>query len=193
MALPEIIRVKLSSEAAGAIELTPVVAQDLPVRELVDFVLALAGKDEARILEILSRGALVSGGSRLRWQGWKPRLEDLRELLATFPDPDPGVRFSAERCIRASLRGGHRPIEAAREALQTGRVGGFWEALMAAAGPAPSYAGYYYRERADLFVRDLNTEEIAAIRTAAAAVRFGTLREQIRTIAFTSVEFYVLR
>jgi hypothetical protein len=193
MALPETIRVKLSSEAAGAIALTPVVAQDLRVRELVEQALAITGKDEARVLEVLARGSLVSGGSRFRWQGWRPQPEELRELLATFPDPDPNAVFSAARCVRASLRGGHRPIDATREAFHTGRGGDFWEALMAAAGPAPAYAGYCYRERADRFTRELNAEDAATLRAAAAAVRFSTIREQIRSMAFTSVEFYVLR
>ena len=64
---------------------------------------------------------------------------------------------------------------------------------MAAAGTAPSYAGYSYRERADRFVRELGAAEVAALRAAAAAVRFSTLRDQVRTIDFRSVEFYVLR
>ncbi len=64
---------------------------------------------------------------------------------------------------------------------------------MAAAGPAPSYSGYSYRERADRFIRELDAERIASIRAASSAVRFSTLREQIRTISFNSVEFYVLR
>jgi hypothetical protein len=193
MALPEIVRVKLSSEAAEAIALTSVVVQDLPVRELVEHALVIAGKDEARILEILSRGTLVSGGSRFRWRGWTAEPGDLQQLLATFPDPDPARCFSAERCIRAVLRGGLRPVEATRDGVRAKHSGDFWEALMAAAGPAPTYAGYSYRERADRFVRELDAERVAALRTASAAVRFNTLREQIRTIAFTFVEFYVLR
>jgi len=193
MALPEIIRVKLSSEAAGAIDITPVVVQDLPVRELVGHALAIAGKDEPRLLEILSRGTLVSGASRFRWQGWKADPGDLHEVLATFPDPDPARPFSAERCIRAVLRGGLRPIDAEREAMLARRGGEFWEALMAAAGPAPPYAGYSYREGADRFLRELDLPGVAAVRAAAAAVRFSTLQEQVRTIAFHSVEFYVLR
>ena len=71
MALPQTVRVKLSSEAAGAITLTPVVAQELAVRDLIEHVLGLAGKDEARIREILLRGTLVSGASRFRWEGFR--------------------------------------------------------------------------------------------------------------------------
>jgi len=39
MALPHTVRVKLMSEAAGFISLSPVVAQDLPVRELIEYLL----------------------------------------------------------------------------------------------------------------------------------------------------------
>ena len=68
MPLPQTVRVKLSSEAAGAITITPVLLQELPVGELIGHVLGLAGKDEARIREILFRGTLVSGASRFRWE-----------------------------------------------------------------------------------------------------------------------------
>ena len=60
-------------------------------------------------------------------------LEDLRELLATFPDPDPSRRFAAANCTRATLRGGRQPIEITREAGT--RKGlfqrqSFWDELM---------------------------------------------------------------
>ena len=79
MALPQTVRVKLSSEVAEAISITPVVLQELPVRELVEHLLGIAGKDESRIREILRRGTLVSGASRFRWAGWEADLESLRE------------------------------------------------------------------------------------------------------------------
>ena len=49
MALPPTVRVKLSSEAAGSISLTPVVVQEFAIRELVENILAVTGKDEARV------------------------------------------------------------------------------------------------------------------------------------------------
>ena len=133
MALPPTVRVKLSSEAAESISITPVVVQEMPVRELVEYMLGVTGKDEARIRELLLRGTLVSGASRFRWAGWDAELEDLRELLATFPDPDPSRRFAAANCTRATLRGGRQPIEISREAGT--RKGlfqrqSFWDALM---------------------------------------------------------------
>ena len=132
MALPNTIRVKLSTEAAGYISLTPVVAQDLPLRELVEHMLGVAGKDDRRIRDILLRGSLVVGASRFRWAGWEADQEELLALLATFPDPDPTRPFAAERCVRAALRGELRVIEIPREAAQTSRGfrrAGFWHSM----------------------------------------------------------------
>ena len=41
--LPQTVRVKLSSEAAEAIAMTPVVVQELPVRELIEHMLGVTG------------------------------------------------------------------------------------------------------------------------------------------------------
>src|SRR4051794_8657599 len=148
MALPPTIRVKLSSEAAGSISLTPVVAQDLPPRDLIEHMLGVTGKDEARIRELLVRGTLVSGASRFRWAGWEPDLADVRQLLDTFPDPDPTCAFLPARCTRVVLRGGRQPVEITREAGS--RKGlfqrrAFWDLLMEViADAAPEYSGYSY-------------------------------------------------
>lgn len=197
MALPHVVRVKLSSEAAESIALTPVVVQELAIRELIEHTLGVAGKDEARICEILRRGSLVSGASRFRWAGWEAELEGLRELLDTFPDPDPSLPFAAERCLRAVLRGGRQAISIPRDAGERKSLfqkKTFWDALMAviAAGQA-RYAGYSYRERADRYSRELGHAEAEAIRAASETVKFSTLRDQIRLAAFTSVELLVSR
>ena len=64
--------------------------------------------------------------------------------------------------------------------------------LNAAAGPL-NYAGYSYRERADRFQRDLTVAETARLQSAADSVKFSTLRDQIRTVAFTSMEVFATR
>jgi hypothetical protein len=196
MALPQTVRVKLSSEAAEAITITPVVLQELPVRELIEHMLGLAGKDETRIREILLRGTLVSGASRFRWAGFQTDPEDLREALATFPDPDPGLPFSAGRCVRAVLRGGRHAIEIPREAAGGKRLfqrATFWDALMEAAGARAAYAGYSYRNRADRYMHEFSADEIERLRAAAGSVQYTTLRDQIRTVAFTGAELYAER
>jgi hypothetical protein len=201
MALPHTVRVKLSSEAAESISITPVVVREMPVRELVEYMLGVTGKDEARVRELLLRGSLVSGASRFRWTGWDAGLENVRDLLATFPDPDPSRPFDPSHCTRATLRGGRQAIEIAREA--GARKGlfqreSFWDALMktvAAAGPVytPVYAGYSYRERADRYLRDFTHAELGQLRAASGLVRYTVLGDQIRTLAFTQAELYVKR
>ncbi|HXS96333.1 MAG TPA: hypothetical protein VN736_17135 [Candidatus Limnocylindrales bacterium] len=197
MALPDTIRVKLSSEAAEAIALTPVVVREIPIHELVEHMLGVTGKDESRIREILLRGTLVSGASRFRWTGWQADAEALRLLLESFPDPDPSRTFVASRCIRVLLRGGRQSIEITRDA---GTRKGlfqrktFWDHLMEVAdAQGHAYSGYSYRDRADRFTRELTVAEAAQLREGADAVRFTTLRDQIRAVAFTSIELLATR
>ncbi len=197
MALPPTVRVKLSSEAAESISLTAVVVQDMPLRELVEYMLGAIGKDEARVRQLLLRGSLVSGASRFRWTGWDAPLDDLRQLLAAFPDPDPSRPFAAVHCTRATLRGGRQPIEISREAGS--RKGlfqreSFWDALMkVVSGAAPAYAAYSYRERADRYLRDFTPDELAQLRAAAPLLRYTILSEQIRAQPFTQAELYATR
>jgi hypothetical protein len=194
MALPESVRVKLSSEAAGAISITPVVVQDMPLHDLVEHLLAVAGKDHARIREMLMRGSLVSAGSRFRWAGWEPSGEDIAAVLATFPDADPSLPFDAARCVRAVLRGGRAPLELLREPPGGKRLGSLWGALMeSAASERPAYAGYSYRERADYYRHEFRAADVPRLQAAAETVKYPTLREQIRTGGFSFAEFYVPR
>lgn len=196
MPLPETIRVKLSSEAAESISLTRVVVQEIALRELVEHMLAITGKDEARVREILLRGSLVSGGSRFRWAGWEADVEAVRVLLGTFPDPDPTRVFAGERCVLATLRGGRGPIAISRVAgSRKGifRRTSFWDVLMKVAAPNPDYAGYSYRDRADRFMRELTAEDIARLREASPLLRYSTLRNHVRLGSFHSVELLVER
>ena len=197
MALPQTVRVKLSSEVAEAISITPVVLQELPVRELVEHLLGIAGKDESRLREMLLRGTLIIGASRFRWAGWDADVASLRELLATFPDADPARPFVCAGCIRATLRGSRHAIEIPREAAARKSLfqrKTFWDLLMevvAASGPA--YSGYSYRERADRYLRRFTPAETERVRAAASAVRYSALRGQIRSAGFEQAELHVMR
>ena len=197
MALPQTVRVKLSSEVAEAISITPVVLQELPVRELVEHLLGIAGKDESRIREILLRGTLIIGASRFRWAGWEADRESLRGLLATFPDADPARPFAAAGCIRATLRGGRHAIEIPREAAARKSLfqrKTFWDLLMEVAGASgPAYYGYSYRDRADRYLREFTPAETERVRAAASQVRYSALRDQIRSVGFAQAELYVTR
>src|SRR5262249_26426168 len=137
MSLPASIRVKLSSEAAESISITPVVVREIAMRELIEHMLAVTGKDETRVHELLLRGTLVSGASRFRWTGWDADGDSIREALAAFPDPDPRRPFAAALCVRAALRGPGRRIEIAREIGRRKplfRRASFWDLLMRVAG-----------------------------------------------------------
>jgi len=197
MALPATIRVKLSSEAADSISLTPVVVQELPLRDLIEHMLGVTGKDEARIRELLLRGTLVSGASRFRWAGWDAETDGLRELLATFPDPDPTNVFAPANCTRVILRGGRQAIEITCEA---GSRRGFfqrktfWDVLMNVVGAAiPEYSGYSYRDRADRYLREFSRADLEQLRAARDLVRYSTLRDQLRAVAFTQAEIFARR
>ena len=136
MPFPTSVRVKLSSEVAESISITPVVVRDIPIRELIEHMIGITGKDESRLHDLLLRGTLVSGASRFRWTGWDADREAIREALASFPDPDPERRFAPELCIRAALRGPGRRIEIPREIGQRKplfRRSSFWDTLMGVA------------------------------------------------------------
>lgn len=197
MALPQTIRVKLSSEAAESISLTPVVVQELPVRDLIEHMLGITGKDEPRIRELLKRGTLVSGASRFRWFGWEADLEGIRDVLTSFPDPDPARTFETGRCVRAILRGGRQALEIPREVgARKGlfKRSSFWDLLMEVAASArATYGGYSYRDRADRYWRELTLAEAERIRMGSDTVRFSTLKEQIRAGGFTQIELYCKR
>jgi hypothetical protein len=167
------------------------------VRELIEHMLGLTGKDERRIGELLRRGTLVSGASRFRWAGWEASPDDVREILASFPDPDPARPFVAERCVRATLRGARQMLEIPREAgARTGlfRRASFWQLLMDVAGAgSKTYGGYSYKDRADRYWRELMVAEAERIRAASDLLRFSKLRDQIAAAGFTQMELYVTR
>ena len=201
MPLPETIRVKLSSEAADYVSLTPVVVQEIPLRDLVEHMLGVTGKDEARVRDLLLRGTLVSGASRFRWTGWEVDVESLRVLLAAFPDPDPARAFTASQCTRVVLRGPRQPITIPRDAAERRSVvsrvlrrKSFWDHLMSVAESCASrYAGYSYRDRADVYHLPLPTPDLKRIRVAAHLVRYTALQAQIRNAPIESAELYVAR
>jgi hypothetical protein len=184
--------VKISSEEASSIALTPVVVQDMPVRELVELMLGVTGKDPQRIRELLKRGTFVSGASRFRWTGVEM---DVTELLTSFPNPDPSRRFDAGNCVRAFLRGGARQIELPRNAALKKRLfqsGSFWDLLIAAV-PSPQYLDYSFKERADIYRARVDIEAAKILTEGSKLLAYSVLADQVRTIALDAVDFYLPR
>jgi|SRR5579863_498563 len=201
MSLPETVRVKLSSEAAGYVSVTPVVVREMPTRDLVELMLGITGKDEARVRDLLLRGTLVSGASRFRWTGWEADREAVRSLLSTFPDPDPARPFAAGRCILAVLRGSRHPIGIPRDIgtrrrtlARIFRRASFWDLLMriAAAGE-PRYSEYSYREHADVYQLRIGAADAQRVREASRLVRYSALELQIRNAPIDAADLYVVR
>ena len=197
MPLPDSVRVKLSSEAAESISITPVVIREIPIRELVEQMLGITGKDAARLHELLLRGTLVSGASRFRWAGWDAGRKDIQTLLATFPDRDPQRSFAPERCIRAALRGQGRRIEIPREVglrKPLFRRQSFWDTLMAVAASSETrYVDYSYRDRADSYSAPLSLPSLERLRESARLVKYSTLQQQILQTNLETVDLLVTR
>ena len=190
------IRVKLSSEDAGSISLTPVVVEEMSLGKLVEHVVIAIGKDAPRLREVLRRGSFVSGGTRFRWAGWEIDDASLAGALAAFPDADPARAFAPQRCTAAVLRGARHAVPVPREiAARHGwfRRKSFWDALMAKAGAQPVYGGYSYRERADYYLTALAAAAVEELRADAGQLVSGALRGQVRAAQFDRMELFVPR
>ncbi|HUS06270.1 MAG TPA: hypothetical protein VMZ52_08245 [Bryobacteraceae bacterium] len=189
------VRVKISSEAAESIALTPVVSQEMNVRELIRYVLPLTGKDAERVAELLTRGSLVSGGSRFRWSGLKPSLADVDSAFQLFPDPEPSRRFDPARCIQVTLQAEHSQIVIAREVGAKKRLfrrRNFWDMLLELAH-APRYVQYSYKEEADHYRVSLDATAAEALRAAARLLAYSTLERRVQGQRTTFIDLLVQR
>ncbi|MGC4051318.1 MAG: hypothetical protein QM757_18325 [Paludibaculum sp.] len=195
MALPQQVRVKLSSEAAEYVALTPVVVQDLPFAELMQHVATAAGADPVRVKEILKRGTLVSGASRFRWEGWVCEDADAEAAVALLPRPEPGRRLDPACCLKATLASPTSRIDVPREAAHPKRLlrtRSFWQCLLDASGQ-PRYLTYSYRDRADHYRVDLTAEACEQLKKDAGLLKFDGLKQQIRMREFDHIHWVVAR
>ena len=195
MAAPENVRVKLSSEAAGTISLTPVVVRDMPLRELIEEIAAVRGKDAGLIADTLKRGSVTGGATRFRWQPVELSEAELVSALAFLPDDEPARAFDAARCTQALFTGPGIRIALPREVAEARRLfrrTSFWSQLPRIASTV-QYAAYSYRERADIFRAPLSFEQREGIRAALPALKHGALARRIHLAPFDAIEFIVLR
>jgi hypothetical protein len=189
MSLPPTFRVKISSEDAG-MAITPVVSRDMPLQELILCILGVTGKDPVRIREILERGSIVSGASRIRWTGVAAEQSTVRDLLAMFPNPDPSQPFEPVRCIEVMLAQGRRRISIDALAAQKRRWlrrESFWDVLLRAV-PHPKYHDYSYKDSSDVYRAVLSPEQRVAVRDGLRLLTFTVRLPEVDT-----VEFYVPR
>ena len=197
MAFPETIHVKISSEAAGYVSISPVVTQQFSATDLIEQILRVVGKNPPRIQEILLQGTLVSGASRIRWSPIEAALEEVATALAGFPDPRPDRAFDPSLCVRAALAGGRAPIEIDRDAASRRRWlarRSFWQALMETASGLPlTYQHYSYADRADVYRAELPLEAARKLRAQARLLPYSSLEAQVRDYSYDRLELLVER
>jgi len=190
MPLPESIPVRYTEEEAGYVSFRPVVRQTFRSRELLDMILSVTGKDVARIRQILRSGTVVFHFYRYWWQGFEVAEQELRVLLAGFPDPDPRRPFRADECSLAIIEAPGSPPRASLEVAKSSvshrgllRRRSFWDVLLnhAAGGPL-AYGGYSYGHHADVYRLELTPQARAELAAAAASLAPRNLRHGLQAV-----------
>jgi hypothetical protein len=182
--LPETIAVKYTEEEAEYLSMRPLVRQTFRAAELVDMIVQVAGKDSARVQQILRAGTIVFHSFRYWWQGFDPDAAALAEILAKYPDADPARPFRAADCVEVILESSGSPPrhslritkESAAKASPLQKIArvlrnkpSFWQVLMNFAEEArPRYREYSYTRRADLYSIALTPAQIARLAHEAA-------------------------
>lgn len=170
---------------------TQVVSQDMPVHELALRILGVIGsKDAQRMQEILKRGSVVAGASRLRWDSILADEREVWEALSSFPDAEPSRPFDAGRCVEFVLIEGRRRVAIdVAAAVKRGwfQRRSFWDAVMEAT-PHPAYHDYSYKDSADVYRAVLSTGQNSAIQDGLRLLPFP-----VRLTAIDTIEFLVPR
>ena len=195
MPLPETIAVKYTEEEAEYLSMRPLVRQTFRAAELVDMIVQVAGKDSARVQQILRAGTVVFHSFRYWWQGFEPATAALAEILAKYPDADPSRPFRAADCIEVILESsGSPPRHSLRIAKETAakanplrkiaralrNAPSFWQRLMNFAEEAhPRYREYSYARGSDLYSIALNPDQIARLAHEAARHAPRALRAEL--------------
>jgi hypothetical protein len=192
--LPETIPVRFTEEDAVYVSVRPVQRQTFRLRELLDMVLSVTGRDIARIQKILHSGTIVYHFYRHTWQGFDADAAEISTLLAEFPSDfppgDPRRVFSAPSCAAILIESaivGRQPVEIQRAAAERKPLfasHSFWESLIAFAANASTviYSGYSYSRRADLFHLRLSPEQSAALLRDAGRLAPRNLRAAIQAL-----------
>lgn len=189
MPLPETIPVRFTEEEADYVSIRPVKRQIFRLRELVDMVLCVTGRDLPRVQQILHAGTVVFHFYRYWWQGFHADTAELSALLAEFPADDPSRVFDPASCTMVLLESAtqtRQPVEvkradAARKSLFASRS--FWECLVVLAAPERlHYAGYSFARRADLYRVELTEEQASNLSLNIAKLAPRPLRGSLESL-----------
>jgi hypothetical protein len=199
MPLPETIPVRYTEEEAGYVTVRPLVRQTFRLDELLDMILSVAGKDAARVRQLLHSGTVVYHFYRYSWAGFDADEAELAAALARFPDADPSRPFVASQCTNVVFDdAGVNPrhlLDLDRESASKRRLfrgQSFWEGLLEiAVEEKPAYQKYSYSRRADLYRIDLDAENAARIEDAADRLASGKLRSALRVLPSAACILFV--
>src|SRR5712672_1207490 len=103
MPLPETIAMRFTEEDAGCGTVGPVVKQTFRLAELADMVVSVTGKNAVRVQQIFRAGTVVYNGYRYWWDGFAANEDEIKRLLALFPDDDPTRLFDPAKVTAVSL------------------------------------------------------------------------------------------
>jgi hypothetical protein len=159
MGMPQQIPVRYAEDDAGYVTVRPVVKQTFRLNELVDMVVSVAGKDAARVQQILRTGTVLYNGYHYWWDPLWAELGEIESLVAGFPDDDPSRPFEPARVSAILLESGggtqRNLVEISREEAREKKLFGKtspWNVLTGIAGTAaPRYEKYSHGRHADLF------------------------------------------
>jgi hypothetical protein len=188
--LPETIPVRYTEEEAGYVTVRPLVRQTFTRDELLDMILSVAGKDVARVRQLLHSGTVVYHFFRYSWPGIDADETELAAALAQFPDADPSRPFDPGQCTNAVFDDAsaipRHLLDLDRAAASKRRLfrgQSFWERLLEiAAEENPAYQKYSYSRRADLYRLDLEEEITLRISDAANRLARTRLRSALRVL-----------
>jgi hypothetical protein len=188
MPLPDTIPVRYTEEEAGYVTVRPIVRQTFRLDELLDMILSVAGKDLARIRQLLHSGTVVYHFYRYNWAGFDASDAELADALSRFPQADPLRPFVAAACKRVTFESaGATP----QHLLELDRAAGskrrflrersFWDCLLEIAErEKPAYQSYSYTEHADVYRLPLDERLTAEIDRAAEQTAPRNLRAVLR-------------
>lgn len=190
---------RYTEEEAGYVTVRPMVRQTFRVNELLDMILSVAGKDLARVQQLLHSGTVVYHFYRYSWAGIDASEAELAAALAQFPDADPSRPFAADKCTNAVFDAAGAT---ARHLLDLDRASAskrrlfrgqsFWQGLMEIAGDEkPAYQNYSYGRRADMYRIELDGESLSRIEDAAAHLATAKLRAALRVLESAASVLFV--
>lgn len=190
MPLPETIPVRFTEEEAEYVSIRPVRRQTFKLRELVDMVLSVTGRDLPRVQQILRTGTIVFHFYRYWWQGFETDAAELSAVLAEFPADDPTGAFSANECaivVLESAMKGRTSIDVDKKDADHKSLfasQNLWSCLLGLSEGSQEikYGGYSFARRGDLYRIELNAEQAASLQRDAAKFASRPIRGAIESL-----------